>query len=563
MLKISLAFCFLISIHLSAQEFNQAIQFGDLDNPETLLDCVSKSDDGIITTGIFSNPMDIDPGPSELLITPFVQSSTFIQSLNSGGGLDWAVVLDVQNAALDVDSNDDLLLTGSFSGTVDFDPGENESLLTTENPNALFILKLSSSGEFLWVKMIDNVNGSREDIKLSNENKIMISASFAGSIDVDPGEEELILTTQQLSGTFIVQLDDVGNLEWAQQIESPQLWYGSYKNQYHAYDNSGNLYFGTTFFQYIDLTTDIVADSIPANNLSYENIIIKYAPNGEILWTKIFGSNTEYEYVRSIDVDSEGSVYCVGRFNLYIDFDEGSFGDAELTAGFASPTDGYIVKYNADGSYAWSAVADGQYYADIYSVRVLQDDKVVCLGPYSGSLDVDLTAEVNTSTAISPSGFFMFTLNPDSTQVNYRLYQGFQTMTGGWPLHLIVPFETGDGYSIASETYSDIIQFENAALDTLVQNPVEGTKITLLQYGTPVVTGCTADTACNYNPSAILDDGSCLEFSPTDLDGDCYTGVSDILILLSYFGCQSECEEADLNNDGIVNVQDIIIWIGG
>ena len=74
------------------------------------------------------------------------------------------------------------------------------------------------------------------------------------------------------------------------------------------------------------------------------------------------------------------------------------------------------------------------------------------------------------------------------------------------------------------------------------------------------VPGCTDPTADNYNPNATDDDGSC-EFPapcPADFDGDEIITVGDILICLGDFGCASDCT-ADLDGDGITGVTDILI----
>ncbi len=74
------------------------------------------------------------------------------------------------------------------------------------------------------------------------------------------------------------------------------------------------------------------------------------------------------------------------------------------------------------------------------------------------------------------------------------------------------------------------------------------------------VPGCTDPTADNYNPNATDDDGSC-EFPapcPADFDGDDIITVGDILICLGDFGCASDCT-ADLDGDGITGVTDILI----
>jgi hypothetical protein len=73
------------------------------------------------------------------------------------------------------------------------------------------------------------------------------------------------------------------------------------------------------------------------------------------------------------------------------------------------------------------------------------------------------------------------------------------------------------------------------------------------------VLGCTDADATNFDPSATYMYGMCLY--PGDYDEDGMITVSDLLALLSFFGCES-CPEQDLTGDGFVTVQDILVWLG-
>ena len=106
--------------------------------------------------------------------------------------------------------------------------------------------------------------------------------------------------------------------------------------------------------------------------------------------------------------------------------------------------------------------------------------------------------------------------------------------------------------------------------------------------GTPVpVEGCTSGSACNYDPAANINDGSCIfvgdpcedgdpltindvlsdcntcigemdvDLCPADFDGDGLVAVNDVLFLLSDFGCLSSCE-ADINGDDAVTAADML-----
>lgn len=73
--------------------------------------------------------------------------------------------------------------------------------------------------------------------------------------------------------------------------------------------------------------------------------------------------------------------------------------------------------------------------------------------------------------------------------------------------------------------------------------------------------GCTTASACNFNPDANYNDGTCEPCAcPGDINGDLAVTVADVLFLLAEFGCTSDCT-ADLNEDGLVSISDLLILL--
>ena len=75
-------------------------------------------------------------------------------------------------------------------------------------------------------------------------------------------------------------------------------------------------------------------------------------------------------------------------------------------------------------------------------------------------------------------------------------------------------------------------------------------------------TGCTDPEACNFDPAASTDDGTCDYACPNpscpgDVDGDGVHGATDILVILSQFGCTADCTW-DITGDGTVSTHDIL-----
>ena len=73
------------------------------------------------------------------------------------------------------------------------------------------------------------------------------------------------------------------------------------------------------------------------------------------------------------------------------------------------------------------------------------------------------------------------------------------------------------------------------------------------------VLGCTDPEASNFNSLATYMFGACTYAGDYNEDG--VITVSDLLELLSFFGCEA-CPDQDLTGDGNVTVQDILVWLG-
>ena len=124
----------------------------------------------------------------------------------------------------------------------------------------------------------------------------------------------------------------------------------------------------------------------------------------------------------------------------------------------------------------------------------------------------------------------------------------------------------GDGwngaiYTITSTVSGEVI--DSGDLDTAASGDGSsyGENIFCIEGGEPDVPGCTDSTACNYDSTATLNDGSCEYEScacPNDVNGDGSITVADLLIVLSEFGCTSDCT-ADVDGDGAVTVADVLL----
>lgn len=119
---------------------------------------------------------------------------TFAQNLQ------WAKGMGGTNGAVGysiaVDAFGNVYTTGSFQGTVDFDPGGGTYNLTSAGIQDIFISKLDAAGNFIWAK---SIGGTSTDIGysivLDSSGNVYTTGQFAGTVDFNPGGGTNSLTT--------------------------------------------------------------------------------------------------------------------------------------------------------------------------------------------------------------------------------------------------------------------------------------------------------------------------------------------------------------------------------
>ena len=107
----------------------------------------------------------------------------------------------------------------------------------------------------------------------------------------------------------------------------------------------------------------------------------------------------------------------------------------------------------------------------------------------------------------------------------------------------------GEEFSIGEHSFSAILEITDNP--NLIPGCMYMTALNYLSYaeiddGSCLFAGCTDESAVNYSPLATIDDGSCVEpcspggdsSCPTDITGDGFVNVSDLLELLSDFGAE-------------------------
>jgi hypothetical protein len=143
-------------------------------------------------TGIFENTVDFDPSAGMTALSSLGFYDVFIGKLDSMGNFAWAKAMggpesDYGNAVV-VDVSGNVYTTGTFSGTVDFDPGSGTENRTSQIFPDIFVQKLESLGNFGWVNVLVGPDAESSDgIALDTSGNVYVTGSFSSTVDFDPG----------------------------------------------------------------------------------------------------------------------------------------------------------------------------------------------------------------------------------------------------------------------------------------------------------------------------------------------------------------------------------------
>jgi hypothetical protein len=305
----------------------------------------------IYLTGYFDGSIDFDPGTGIQTLTSTMQD-IFLLKLDSTGNFNWAFNLGGPQTdgakSVSIDNSGDILLTGYFTDTVDFDPGPSNYDLATTGINLfydIFVAKYSTAGSLIWAK---NYGGTDNDygtaITSDLAGNICITGYFTDSIVFDSLSGELFLSPFS-NDIFILKLNSSGDFIWSKQmggigIDFPMAI---------SVDQSGNIYSTGQYMQFADF------DPGPATYLldsmgGYDIYISKLDSAGNFLWAKGIGSSSS-EYVNSMVTDLNGNLYLTGWYINALDFDPGP-NNFNLSSNGLS--DIFDLKLNVAGDFQWA-----------------------------------------------------------------------------------------------------------------------------------------------------------------------------------------------------------------
>ena len=243
------------------------------------------------------------------------------------------------------DAAGNVYVVGHFDESIDFDPNEDQEILTSAGGLDVFVQKLNPDGQLLWVHRIGGAGTDRvRDVKLDANGDVFVAGSVFGAVDLDPGPGE-VRVESNTSGAFILKLDAQGQYLWSYHTSGE----GSTSPFALNFDPEGNIYSTGVHSGQMDFDAGPAENTLEAGTTG-DIYLLKINNAGQFIWARSFGSSF-FDRGRNVIADSTGVYLQVDYF-------------AELTVGMGNAAttiphnetpgfDAAILKFDPQGDLLW------------------------------------------------------------------------------------------------------------------------------------------------------------------------------------------------------------------
>lgn len=330
--------------------------------PDRAYDIKTDVAGNVLVLGSFEDTLDFDLGPGTAFLYA-VNGYTYVLKLNAAGEFLWVKqwATPTSGVRMDTDASGNVYVTGYVDGTQDLDPGPG-TFMVSSTQVAGYIVKLDPEGNFLWAKVLENINAgysTPDGLVLDPTGGFYLIGATGGEVDFDPGPGQNIPNPP--NGRFISKYDNDGNLHWV----NPWNPVPSIALIDFDVDMNGNFFIGGEYFGTIDFDPGPGTAS-PGPSAGQKDVFVqKFDPNGNLVWVRAI-QGVQFQYLAGLSVDVNGNVVLFGEFQNPTDLDPGP--DTLLFNTDDFRPDLFIQKLDPDGNLLWANQYSTDFVIRAYSV---------------------------------------------------------------------------------------------------------------------------------------------------------------------------------------------------
>jgi hypothetical protein len=298
---------------------------------------------------------------------------TYFIKYNSAGTIQWAEQFTTSGSCFPVatatDASNNVIITGGFNPDITI----GSFYLTGQED--FFLTKCDNNGNPLWA-IEGGGHASTTSVATDNLKNIFVTGTFYGTLHFGNLN---ILNTPPTFNIFNGKCDSTGNALWAEQgnllFHNVSCYAGSNAV---TTDMNGNSIITGWYNDSIVFGTDTLTSPVLSNNWGGSIFIVKYDPNGNVLWAKqsVLPSASSAAQVNTITSDNAGNIYVTGTY-----LDTISFGAYTIQGEGL-----FFLKYNSSGNIVWLKRTGDNFTLPAYSLSSDEFNNIYMVGGLEDSI---------------------------------------------------------------------------------------------------------------------------------------------------------------------------------
>lgn len=356
-------------------------------------DIALTSDGGVVVTGIATSGTLCSGRP----VTMVGARDAFLMKFSATGTCLWAIAIggasDVDDGRdVFVEPNGDILVTGAFAGTVDFDQGAGVAQLTSRGGTDAYVARYSGDGLFKTVTQLGGLeNDAGSALTRTATGDVIVGGEFAGTATFGSGASPLLLISAGESDFFLAQLAPSLGVQWAVRGGGSGAEYMVHNGL--LIEPGGTLVVAGMFSGTADLDGG-AGSALVISQGGTDVFLARFGVAGQYVgFARRFGGAGS-DGVQGLAIDGENNFYLSGWFSESVDFDPGAGVTLRTAQGTGGAADAYLLAVTAAGDLRWVNTLGGAVGGDANvsvgsGMGLTSDGALWAVGRFFGRADLD------------------------------------------------------------------------------------------------------------------------------------------------------------------------------
>lgn len=366
----------------------------------------------------FSGTVDVDPSGAVYQINSQGQTDFCLLRLQANGTLLWANTFggtgDDYGAALKLDASGNINIAGAFSSTFDFEPGPGAIAVAAFGQKDAFFARYDINGNYLLHKVFGGFyNDEITDLHLTDSGNFLITGSYEGSVDFDPGSGQNYLGSfNGLTDMFVSCFDPSFNFIWVKVFGGS----GITKSVKLAADDQNNIYLCGYYSGLADFDPSPAPLFFPAGGIS--TFIIRLDPNGNLLRLGFLNTQSQC-FPLDLACGPNATLSLCGRFNGIIDLNPDTSVQS-LVSGSNQGDDAFMLLLDSNLNLLWHKTIVSSFADAVTSTTFFPDSDIVFTGYFRGIYDFLDGPSYSIAGEINESAAFILKINQAGSLISVK-----------------------------------------------------------------------------------------------------------------------------------------------